>query len=305
MDRATSSACSTRSSPRSRPGAGTGPRPLDRLRDRHSRPAARCSSYSEPGRGTTFKVYLPRIWERAAEREAEQAALGARAGGGTETVLLVEDEDIVRNLVREMLQADGYTVLAAAGGEEALELARTLRGRDRPADDGRRHARDERPRSSPSGSSRSGPSVRVVFTSGYAEDAIANHGVLRPGRRSSRSRSPRPSWPARCGSPRRRARGVALNRGQTPHMSLQQTNVSSRFQTGLAGDVRPPADRVRSSCAPSEAHPGRRRRLPRHLPRGRPRPDVPRLRPTASLWVALLREDARALRAGTRSSTAR
>jgi CheY-like chemotaxis protein len=136
--------------------------------------------YSEPGRGTTFKVYLPRMWERAAEREEERAARAPRVGGGTETVLLVEDEDVVRTLVREMLEADGYTVLAAPRGVRALEVARSHAGPIdvlmtdvvMPGISGQQLAEQllaER------------PSTRVVFTSGYTEDAIAGHGVLLPG----------------------------------------------------------------------------------------------------------------------------
>jgi two-component system cell cycle sensor histidine kinase/response regulator CckA len=134
-------------------------------------------AYSEPGLGTTFKVYLPRVWERAAERE-ERAPLTRT--GGSETVLLVEDEDIVRNLVEEMLADDGYAVLAAASGGEALELARTHAAEIdvlvtdivMPGLSGQQLAAqlvEER------------PGLRVLFASGYAEDAIATHGVLRPG----------------------------------------------------------------------------------------------------------------------------
>ena len=133
--------------------------------------------YSEPGRGTSFKVYLPRVWERVAERE-EPASVPRN--GGTETVLLVEDEDIVRTLVQEMLEDDGYSVLAASGGEAALELSRSYAGRIdllmtdvvMPGLSGTQLAERlvaER------------PEVLVVFASGYTEDAIANHGVLRPG----------------------------------------------------------------------------------------------------------------------------
>jgi two-component system cell cycle sensor histidine kinase/response regulator CckA len=133
--------------------------------------------YSEPGRGTTFKVYLPRVWERMAERE-EHVSLPHT--GGTETVLLVEDEDIVRMLVQEMLEDDGYSVLSASSGEAALELSRSYPGRIdvlmtdvvMPGLSGQQLAAQlvgER------------PEVLVVFASGYTEDAIANHGVLRPG----------------------------------------------------------------------------------------------------------------------------
>ncbi|HKV40309.1 MAG TPA: PAS domain S-box protein [Blastocatellia bacterium] len=81
--------------------------------------------YSELGYGTIFKVYLP----RAAE-QAEQVVLQDRGpvAAGTETVLLVEDEDIVRGLVIEVLRTVGYTVLEASNGREAMEMAAAYDG---------------------------------------------------------------------------------------------------------------------------------------------------------------------------------
>jgi two-component system cell cycle sensor histidine kinase/response regulator CckA len=134
-------------------------------------------AYSEPGRGTTFKVYLPRAWERAS---LEEARAPRRAVAGSGTVLVVEDEPIVRELVREMLTTSGYAVLAAPNGRAAVEVAGA---HDGPIDvlmtdvvmpgmSGQQVAElvaTER------------PDMRVLFTSGYTEDAISNHGVLRPG----------------------------------------------------------------------------------------------------------------------------
>jgi NO-binding membrane sensor protein with MHYT domain/nitrogen-specific signal transduction histidine kinase/CheY-like chemotaxis protein len=78
------------------------------------------SVYSEPGRGSTFKVYLP----RAAEAEPEMAtAMPGQAPAGTETILLVEDDEAVRELARRSLRARGYTVLSARDGAEALRMA--------------------------------------------------------------------------------------------------------------------------------------------------------------------------------------
>jgi two-component system, cell cycle sensor histidine kinase and response regulator CckA len=78
------------------------------------------SVYSEPDRGSTFKVYLP----RADESEPEDAASPQeQATQGTETILLVEDDDAVRELARRTLQARGYIVLAARDGAEALSVA--------------------------------------------------------------------------------------------------------------------------------------------------------------------------------------
>ena len=76
--------------------------------------------YTEPGRGTTFKVYLPR--ERVAAEPPPVAAEVAGPATGSETILLVEDEDSVRNLARRVLAAAGYTVLVARSGGEAFLL---------------------------------------------------------------------------------------------------------------------------------------------------------------------------------------
>ncbi|HEX8938778.1 MAG TPA: PAS domain S-box protein [Candidatus Limnocylindrales bacterium] len=81
--------------------------------------------YSEPGHGTTFKIYFPRIAEEADEAPAPPP----QAVGGTETILLVEDEDGVRELARIVLERQGYEVLAAADATGALELAAAHSGR--------------------------------------------------------------------------------------------------------------------------------------------------------------------------------
>ena len=133
--------------------------------------------YSVLAHGTTFKVYLPRA-------EGAPEALETRPTGpptrGSETILLVEDEPEVRELAQEVLAELGYRVLGAADGEEALSHARAtpvdllltdvvLRGMS-----GREVA--ERIRGLR-------PQARVLFMSGYAEDAIVHHGVLDPGTR--------------------------------------------------------------------------------------------------------------------------
>jgi two-component system, cell cycle sensor histidine kinase and response regulator CckA len=81
---------------------------------------------SAPGRGATFRVFLPRVGE-AAERRALPGEAGALAGG-TETILLAEDQDAVRTLARKVLEKWGYRVLEAAHGLEALEMARGHEG---------------------------------------------------------------------------------------------------------------------------------------------------------------------------------
>ncbi len=134
--------------------------------------------YSEVGRGTTFKVYLPRV-----EDEIEQAATDAASGNlprGTETILLVEDEEAVRKLARDILESCGYTVLEAANGAEAIaicedqdcEIDLLITDVVMPRMDGREVA--ER-------LTLLRPQLRVLFMSGYTENAIVHHGVLDEG----------------------------------------------------------------------------------------------------------------------------
>jgi len=133
---------------------------------------------SEVGRGTTFRIYLPQVNDSEESTTAVKA--GAEASRGSETILLVEDEESVRQLVRETLVARGYTVMEAQSGEEGLQVAQ---GHSGPLDvvitdvvmpgiSGRELAKrltDAR------------PETRVLYLSGYAEDAIVHEGVLEPG----------------------------------------------------------------------------------------------------------------------------
>ena len=133
---------------------------------------------SEPGVGTTFTVYLPRFEAEAPAAESESAP--AVEAGGSEVVLLAEDEQVVRRLVKEMLERLGYSVLVASNGAEALE--RLEEHADRvdllltdvvmPGMSGRELAGVVRRRC---------PKARVLFMSGYAEDAVESQGVLQPG----------------------------------------------------------------------------------------------------------------------------
>src|SRR5260370_30547510 len=89
--------------------------------------------YSEPGKGTTFKIYLP----RTADEVEGPGGGGATTppASGSETILLVEDEQGVRDLVRDVLQARGYTILEARHRIEALPVARPQPWSDPPAPD--------------------------------------------------------------------------------------------------------------------------------------------------------------------------
>jgi len=134
--------------------------------------------YSEPGRGTTVKVYLPRV---PAATEAPVAPPPPKAvRGGHETVLLVEDAAPVRTLARRSLEACGYRVLDAADGPSALELsARHPSGIDllvtdvvMPGMSGRELAERLAPER---------PEMKVLYTSGYTDDAMVRQGVLNAG----------------------------------------------------------------------------------------------------------------------------
>jgi PAS domain S-box-containing protein len=131
--------------------------------------------YSEPGRGATFKVYLPQTKEGG---PLYKSAPGLAAlPGGNETILLVEDEDGVRSLSRRVLQSCGYTVLEARDGAEAVELGRQhpqtidllLTDVVMPKIGGRELA-DKLVGVH--------PEMKVLFVSGYADDAVVRHGAL-------------------------------------------------------------------------------------------------------------------------------
>jgi PAS domain S-box-containing protein len=134
--------------------------------------------YSEPGHGTTFKVYLPPI-ESATEPRAIDAQEGRAKEQGWETVLLVEDEDAVRILAREVLRRQGYVVLEARHGLDALRVA------ERHADPIQLMVTDV---VMPHMSGRdlaerlvlSRPNMKVLFISGYTDHAVM-HRELMPG----------------------------------------------------------------------------------------------------------------------------
>jgi len=134
---------------------------------------------SEPGRGTTFDVYLPRV-EEPLTPEAPRLAPAEPQRGGGETVLLAEDEEALRLLLARALSERGYRVLAAAGGRDALAQADACEGPIHllltdvvmPEMSGPQLV--ERLQASH-------PEARVIFMSGYTDEAIVQHGVLRDG----------------------------------------------------------------------------------------------------------------------------
>jgi two-component system, cell cycle sensor histidine kinase and response regulator CckA len=135
-------------------------------------------AYSELGRGSTFKVYLPRAEEAVKTHPPKEPQ--PLAGKGTETILLVEDEDAVRSMISRVLQGSGYRVLEACQGAEAIDACRTHTGPIHlmvtdvimPQMSGRELA--ER-------MAVFRPSMKVLFMSGYPDNAIVHHGVLDPG----------------------------------------------------------------------------------------------------------------------------
>ncbi len=138
--------------------------------------------YSELGHGTVVQdLPAARRGRRRGSRSRSAAAQVARRG--TETILLVEDEEPpCARLAREILSSAAATRCSRRRApSEALAPRGGLPGDDPPAADRRGDAADERPAGSPSGCSRRGPSLKVLFMSGYTDDAIVHHGVLEPG----------------------------------------------------------------------------------------------------------------------------
>jgi PAS domain S-box-containing protein len=134
--------------------------------------------YSEPHHGTSFKIYLPLVEEAAAVATA--ANQSKQAPRGTETVLLVEDAAAVRAVTRQVLERLGYTVMEAPDGKAALHLAEKHRGPIHllltdvvmPELGGRLLAEQLRA---------ARPEVKVLYISGYTDDAVVRHGVLAAG----------------------------------------------------------------------------------------------------------------------------
>jgi len=130
---------------------------------------------SEPGRGSTFKIYVPEVEDALSSVPLPPAI--EKTLHGDETILLVEDEVPVRSLARHVLQTYGYTVLEAARGDEAVQLAETHQGTIHllvsdvvmPGISGRQLA--ERIVALK-------PGIKVLFLSGYGDGAVVRHGIL-------------------------------------------------------------------------------------------------------------------------------
>jgi CheY-like chemotaxis protein len=134
--------------------------------------------YSDPGQGSTFKIYLPRL---VAEEDTDKAVPEKKiAAGGTETILLVEDEPTILRMTRMMLERKGYSVLSAATPAEAIEKAKNhsavidlfitdvvmpqMNGRDLAGQITEIY-----------------PDTGQLFMSGYTSNVIAHHGILDEG----------------------------------------------------------------------------------------------------------------------------
>ncbi|MEW6669824.1 MAG: ATP-binding protein [Thermodesulfobacteriota bacterium] len=134
--------------------------------------------YSEPGKGSTFKIYLP--WVEEPGHAKEKAAKTEESLQGSETILMVEDDETVRKMTLKILQKHGYTVLCARNPQEAIHLCRehkeqvqlTVTDVVMPGMSGKDLADEVK---------RIRPGMKVLFTSGYTDDAIVHHGVLAKG----------------------------------------------------------------------------------------------------------------------------
>lgn len=131
--------------------------------------------YSEPGKGTTFKIYFPQISQD--QEKSIRPEISNESLDGNETILLVEDESSLRDLAFAILVRRGYTVLEASNGEEAISAARKYHGTIHlmltdvimPLMNGRELADKLKPER---------PDMKIMYMSGYTDEAIIRHGVL-------------------------------------------------------------------------------------------------------------------------------
>ncbi|HZL77402.1 MAG TPA: response regulator [Candidatus Limnocylindrales bacterium] len=173
--------------------------------------------YSEAGKGTTFKIYFPRV-----DQPLEVAARPLQTGPlprGTETLLVVEDEPSVRHLAAGILEAQGYTVLRAVNGQDALRMVHEHKGSPirlvvtdviMPLMGGKVMAEWLKTTC---------PGLKILFTSGYTDDAIAHHGVLEPGV----AFLPKPYTPATLAH---KVRAMLDNETDTAHLRKQTVTIN-------------------------------------------------------------------------------
>jgi CheY-like chemotaxis protein len=132
--------------------------------------------YSEPGEGTTFKIYLPRIEKKLKQPHDEHEA-GHSELKGSETILVVEDDEAVLNLIKNILKGHGYRVLTTTKGESAIELFikhkedidLLLTDVVMPGINGKELSETLK---------RIKPEIKTLFMSGYTSNAIVHHGIL-------------------------------------------------------------------------------------------------------------------------------
>ncbi len=134
--------------------------------------------YSESGHGTTFKIYLPRVGEDI--EPGEPTRVPAPSLAGTETVLVVEDEDMVREIIRHILLDYGYNILESHNPRTALQVCDLFEGKIHlmvtdivmPGMSGRELAEKATSRY---------PKMKILYISGYTDDVIVHHGILDSG----------------------------------------------------------------------------------------------------------------------------
>jgi two-component system, cell cycle sensor histidine kinase and response regulator CckA len=135
--------------------------------------------YSELGKGTTFKVYLPQVADMGASPLVPQRE-GAKTVSGTETILIAEDEETILEIASEMLTIAGYSVIPAMNGGEALLACRNFKGEIHllitdvimPHMSGKQLVQSLLELR---------PGLKILYTSGYTDDSIVHHGFLEEG----------------------------------------------------------------------------------------------------------------------------
>jgi len=136
--------------------------------------------YSEPGKGTTFKIYLPMTGETDTPEKNTSGAEPVATRHGNQTILLVEDDKLVRDLIFDVIRNEGYTVLTAASGEKALAI---LDHHDKQVHllltDVIMTGMNGKELFAKAAEKRQG--LKVIYMSGYAENVIAHHVVLEEG----------------------------------------------------------------------------------------------------------------------------